>query len=101
MINLTLNMFRNLLRKPATRRYPAEKRPPFEGARGRLDNRIADCVFCGACQKRCPADALTVSRDPKSWTLDPYRCIVCGYCVDVCPKKCLFMAPEHRAPARS
>ena len=97
-MRLLENILKNLRQGPATRQYPFERRDAFPGARGHLQNDIKTCIFCGVCQKRCPADAIVVSKDPKTWVLDPYRCIICGYCVDACPKKCLSMAPEHRPP---
>lgn len=95
MFSLLKNIVRNLTHRPATRRYPFVKREPFAGFRGKLEIRIDECIFCGMCQRRCPANAIAVTKQPKTWTLDPYRCILCGYCVEVCPKKCLFMNPKH------
>lgn len=94
------HVLRDLLKKPATRRYPAEKRSPPPGARGRLAIDLPACIYCGLCAKKCPAQALEVTRqpNPKSWTLDPYRCILCGYCVEICPPKCLRLEPEHFTP---
>ena len=99
MVTMLKNMFRNLVRRPATRLYPFEPYEPVAGARGHLDIEIAKCIFCGVCQKRCPANAIEVVREPKSWTLNPYACIVCNFCVEACPKKCLYMQPRHRPPA--
>jgi formate hydrogenlyase subunit 6/NADH:ubiquinone oxidoreductase subunit I len=96
---LVRNLLRNLVSRPVTRLYPAERRAPIAGTRGALENEIEKCVFCGLCQKRCPAEALAVTRKPNSWTLQPYACILCGYCVEVCPRKCLFFRAEHRAPS--
>jgi formate hydrogenlyase subunit 6/NADH:ubiquinone oxidoreductase subunit I len=96
------NVIGNIKNKPATRLYPAVPRTNFEGARGHLVNDSKTCIYCGICQKRCPSDAITVVREPKTWTLDPYKCIVCGYCLEACPKKCLSMNPSHgRSDARS
>ena len=87
----------NLTHKPATRLYPLESREPFPGSRGHLEIDIDKCTFCSLCAKRCPVDALTVTRTPKkSWTVDHYRCIICGYCTEACPKKCLFLDPSHK-----
>ncbi len=97
-MKLLASLLRNAGRKPATRRYPAEKHLPFAGTRGMLDITVAKCVFCGACQRACPAAAIAVERKTRTWTLDPYRCILCGYCLEVCPTKCLFFAEGHRAP---
>jgi formate hydrogenlyase subunit 6/NADH:ubiquinone oxidoreductase subunit I len=99
MINLLKSIFTRLSHRPDTRRYPFTVREPMVGSRGHIDIEIDKCIFCGACQKRCPANALAVSRDPKSWTLNPYACIVCGYCVEVCPKKCIIMHAKHFTPA--
>lgn len=99
MATLLGNILRTVIRKPATRRYPFERRPAAEGARGRLEMDVAACTFCGLCQRRCPTNAIVVEREPKSWTCDTYACILCGACVDVCPKDCLRFDKEHRPPA--
>jgi formate hydrogenlyase subunit 6/NADH:ubiquinone oxidoreductase subunit I len=91
MVTLLNSIFSKLSSRPDTRRYPFERRAPIAGTRGHIDIEIDQCVYCGACQKRCPANALAVSREPKSWTLNPYACIVCGYCIEVCPKQCIVM----------
>lgn len=98
MIHLLGSIFSKLFSKPDTRRYPAEKRHPLPGTRGHIDIEIEKCIFCGACQKRCPANALEVTRSPKAWTLNRYACIICGYCVEVCPKKCILMQESHFTP---
>jgi formate hydrogenlyase subunit 6/NADH:ubiquinone oxidoreductase subunit I len=95
MLTMLKNIFRNLTSRPATRRYPFVVREPIPGSRSRLEIDPAVCIYCGICARRCPANAIAVSKDPKSWTLDPYRCILCGYCTEVCPKKCLSMNPKH------
>ena len=98
MFNLLANIFKNLGSKPATRRYPYEIREVPAISRGHLDIDIEKCSFCGICQKRCPANAIAVTRDPKSWSVNHYACIICGYCVEACPKKCLFLRSEHFKP---
>jgi ech hydrogenase subunit F len=96
MFTMLKNILQNLTSRPATRLYPFTKREPFSGTRNRLEIDPAVCIYCGICSKRCPAHAITVTKDPaKVWTLDPYRCILCGYCVEVCPKKCLSMSGKH------
>ena len=90
------SIFKNLFGRPATRRYPFVKREPFAGTRGQLQIRVEDCIFCGLCARRCPTDAIEVTKTPrKVWTFNRYRCIVCGYCVDACPKKCLHLNPKY------
>jgi formate hydrogenlyase subunit 6/NADH:ubiquinone oxidoreductase subunit I len=93
-------LLRNLACGPATRRYPAEERRMFPSARGRVESIIENCIFCGICQKRCPADCLVVDKAEKTWSLDPYQCIVCGVCVEVCPTKAIAMRTGFRKPRR-
>jgi formate hydrogenlyase subunit 6/NADH:ubiquinone oxidoreductase subunit I len=58
------------------------------------------CIYCGICAKKCPQDALTVSRAKKNagtgefegenlWSVNAETCILCGICVEACPKKSL------------
>ena len=79
------------LHKPATRRYPFEKREPFPATRGHIAIDVDACILCGLCQKRCPSDAIVVDKPNKSWIIDRLRCVQCNACVEVCPKKCLVM----------
>ena len=100
-MNLLANIFKNLFWPPATRMYPAVKRADFEQARGHVEIDISTCIFCGLCARKCPANALTVEKASKAWTIDPYRCIICSACVDACPKKCLSMNHEQSYPVRN
>ena len=84
----------NLVKGPVTRNYPFEKRPPFPGERGKLVIDPEKCIYCGLCAKKCPSNAITVSRTPKEWRFEKFRCILCGTCVDGCPKKCLKLLPR-------
>ncbi len=92
-------IFRNIVRHsfggPVTRRYPAEVREPFPGERGKLVIEAEKCIYCGICSRKCPANAITVTRKPdQSWQFERFRCILCGYCVEACPKKCLKLVPR-------
>ncbi len=93
MIPMLKTVLRNLVTGPATRLTP---RDPFAGTRGQIDVEISQCIFCGLCQRKCPADALSVNRVARSWTLDPDRCIICGLCADACPKKCIEISCQAR-----
>ena len=87
---------RNLLRKPATRLYPAVVREPFPKFRGELYIDIKECIFCGTCSRKCPSQCIEVDKDAGTWKCDPYACIYCGVCVESCPTKCLHMKDVHR-----
>jgi ech hydrogenase subunit F len=93
------DLFRNLFKGPVTRPYPYQVRDPFPASRGALVVDINRCVFCTLCEKKCPANAITVTRKTKTLVLDPYRCIICAACVEVCPEECLSLDPQHRKPA--
>jgi formate hydrogenlyase subunit 6/NADH:ubiquinone oxidoreductase subunit I len=58
------------------------------------------CIYCGICAKKCPQDALTVSRMKKNaqtgeqegeniWSVNAEACVLCGVCLEACPKKSL------------
>jgi ech hydrogenase subunit F len=97
---LTLPMvrrsLRNLVSRPATRLYPTEVRPRFAGARGTIEFDVETCNFCMLCARRCPAVAITASRDDRYWAIEQLTCIACGVCVEVCNKKSLSMSVDAR-----
>ncbi len=85
-----------LFGKPATRKYPFEKREPYARTRGRIE--MADmkgCILCGLCSTRCPALCIEVDKQAETWTYWPYKCIACDSCVRACPKGVLAMQPDH------
>ena len=88
---------RNLVSRPATRRYPFEVRAPFPGARGTLEFDLDSCVFCNLCARRCPAAAITCVREDKYFAIEQLTCIACGVCVEVCNKNSLHLSIERRA----
>ena len=98
MSSLIIRTLLRIFQRPATRAYPFTAREPFADARGHITMDPDVCVYCGICQKRCPANAILVSRKPNRWTLNPHACIVCGDCVTACPKHCIRMQAAHRKP---
>ena len=97
MARMLPTLLRNVLSRPATRRYPAEEREPFAGARGALANDAEACIFCGLCARKCPSQCLNVDKDSALWAWDPSACVYCGVCVEVCPTHSLSQT-EHRRP---
>lgn len=88
---------RNFFRKAPTRLYPiVPERDAFERSRGRIELEPENCILCGICSKKCPADAITVDRATGKWELNATRCIICGECVISCPKKTIKMTNERR-----
>jgi ech hydrogenase subunit F len=98
LFRLTPYIFRNLFAPKATRRYPRDVRPPFEGARGELVNRIEACTFCRICEVKCPSHCISVDKKNATWTYDPFSCVFCAVCVDACPAKCLSQKLNYLAP---
>ena len=94
-----MEMLGNMFKPPVTTEYPIKPRTPIEGDRGKVVIDITKCIFCGSCQRNCPADAITVNRAKGIWEINPFSCIQCRGCVDNCPKKCLTMDPMYTAPA--
>lgn len=99
MFDMIGNIFSNLFSKPATRKYPFEKREPYDKVRGRIDMDIDTCIFCGICSRKCPSNAITVNRNEKAWEIDPFKCILCSECEEVCPKKCIRMEAQYKTSA--
>lgn len=88
----------SLFKKPATLMYPVVPRKWQERTRGHIAIDINSCIYCGICQKKCPTNAITVSRGDRSWTIERMQCIQCSCCVEVCPKKCLTNENSYTTP---
>jgi formate hydrogenlyase subunit 6/NADH:ubiquinone oxidoreductase subunit I len=97
---MSRTVLRNLFSRPATRLYPRRVKEAHrtEKSRGRIEIDIEACIFCGACAKRCPTDAIIVTKPDREWNIDRLRCCTCNACVEVCPKKCLSMANTYTSP---
>lgn len=91
-------ILKSLFKKPATLMYPVVPREWQERTRGQVGINEADCIACGICQKKCPANAIVVDRKERTWTIERMQCIQCGHCVMACPKKCLVMENQYTTP---
>jgi formate hydrogenlyase subunit 6/NADH:ubiquinone oxidoreductase subunit I len=98
MFKMTPNILRNLAARKSTRRYPREVRETFDRVRGELVNDIRRCVFCGACEVKCPSQCIAVDRKAALWAYDPFACVYCGVCVEICPAKSLYQNTHYREP---
>lgn len=96
---MTKTALRTVLSRPATILYPAQaaKRTPL--TRGHIVFDGSKCISCSICQRKCPAQAIVLNKEAKSWQIDRFRCVMCSSCVDTCPAKCLSMDPVYTAPA--
>ncbi len=98
-VKMSKTVLKSLVKRPYTVKYPLGPRVYHgEVTRGSIAIKIEDCIFCGICQKKCPADALKVVKEDKSWEIDRLRCITCSACVEACPKKCLTMEKDYTKP---
>ena len=98
IFTMTKTVARNLAQGPATRMYPQRERVYTPITRGRIENAIERCIFCGLCARRCPTNAIVVGKEGKEWQIDRLKCCICNLCVEVCPVKCLS-TDNHYAPA--
>ncbi|KUK41339.1 MAG: 4Fe-4S ferredoxin iron-sulfur binding domain protein [Clostridia bacterium 62_21] len=117
---MTGNIIRNLLSRPATRLYPAVKREPPPGSRGRILFFASRCAFCGECERVCPTQAVVLDTEwggdeeglQAVWddddvgggaTLvrfyDPNRCILCNLCIEACLYGALTCENRHITPS--
>ena len=91
-------LLRHLAIKPATERYPAEKREMPKGFRGKLKFFPEKCVGCKLCVQDCPSGAIEIRKiGDKQFEAVIYlgKCIYCAQCVDSCIKKALEATPEY------
>ncbi|OPY37489.1 MAG: F(420)H(2) dehydrogenase subunit I [Methanoregula sp. PtaU1.Bin051] len=95
---MTKTALKSVLSKPATILYPFEPAKKTDLSRGHVVFDGSKCISCGICMKKCPAQAILVTKEAKTWQIDRFRCIVCNSCVDTCPAKCLSMDTQYTAP---
>jgi NADH-quinone oxidoreductase subunit I len=98
-----------------TLQYPTEKWTMPERARGRLFNKIEDCIGCGQCARVCPTNCIHVQTEKRGkdepeifasngtpikmrtyeYDIDLALCCYCALCTFSCPTQCLVMTGEY------
>ncbi len=91
-------VLRSLFKKPATLMYPVIPREYHENTRGHIAIDVDTCILCGICQRRCPANAIEVNRQKKTWMIERMKCVQCSGCVVVCPKDSLSNQNTYTPP---
>lgn len=83
-------ILRQLFKKPATVDYPFTKLQVPKGFRGSPYLDPSTCIVCKACERDCPAEAITITPVNEAekrfkMVIHVDRCIHCAQCVDSCP----------------
>ena len=82
---------------PAENPMPAVKAEEINVPDTHIRIEAEKCLFCGKCEHNCPADAISIDRRSRTWTIDREKCITCGVCADGCPARCLTLADAWEA----
>jgi formate hydrogenlyase subunit 6/NADH:ubiquinone oxidoreductase subunit I len=93
MSRIQFNLFKNLLRKPATVKYPQFKAELPERFRGKPINDRERCISCKLCAKVCPDRAITYDEEIKP-RFFLGLCIYCGRCAEICPVRSITMTKD-------
>ena len=91
------DILRSLFRRPATVKYPFERRAAPPRLRGQLFFDPTRCTGCALCVKDCPASAIeliAVDKANKRFALRYHldRCTFCAQCVESCRFRCLELS---------
>ena len=82
---------------PAPKPSPVKEAAPKAVPDTHIRIEAEKCLFCGKCEHNCPADAISIDRRNRTWTIDREKCITCGVCADGCPARCLTLADAWEA----
>lgn len=94
------DIVRSLFKKPATEKYPLERRSAPARFRGALHYDPEKCIGCQLCIKDCPANAIelvTLDKVNKRFVLRYHadRCTYCNQCVENCRFNCLELSQDE------
>ncbi len=115
-MGIGIEVFKNLLKKPFTKRYPKERVKPPDRYRGKLTVKKKDCTACGLCRMICPTEAITLGMKIKAIksgkitykkvlhpirSINMGRCVSCGLCVEICPVKIISFTNKFELTSKS
>ncbi|MDD1717625.1 MAG: 4Fe-4S binding protein [Methanoregulaceae archaeon] len=100
-------MLRNLMKRPCTTRFPAEKVPVPGAFRGRIIIEEEKCTGCARCARVCASQCITMVPDQreievkgktimrkKRPEVKVYRCIRCGLCEEYCQSGAIHLTTD-------
>jgi formate hydrogenlyase subunit 6/NADH:ubiquinone oxidoreductase subunit I len=94
-MKLLSKFLKELFKKRTTNKYPFEKFPAQKGFRGIHEYNKNKCIFCGICEKVCPAIAIRVFKEKKIWKIDWGKCIFCSRCEENCPTNAIKLSKNY------
>ncbi len=80
---------RDFFKKRVTVEYPFGDPKIQKEYRGKHVHDKNKCIYCGLCAVNCPAFAIKVDKEKRTWVVDLGKCIFCGRCEEVCPTKAI------------
>jgi formate hydrogenlyase subunit 6/NADH:ubiquinone oxidoreductase subunit I len=96
-LGLLGDLWRSLVRRPATERYPFQRRAAPSRLRGPVQFDRTLCTGCRVCVMDCPANAVTLvtlDKASKLFVMEYHvdRCTFFAQCVESCSHPALWMS---------
>lgn len=101
MLSSIAKTIKSLGGKRFTLEYPKERQQLSDNERYMLRLDMPTCISCGACQRICPNETITMvdvytkKGIRKMPEIGIERCLFCGLCEEVCPTKCLTLTKGY------
>lgn len=94
------SVWKNLLKKPFTHKYPYQPAPTSPATRAKLLFDKEKCIHCSLCAQACPTEACQFNKRTKWPSFDRNICIGCALCAKACPKQAIELSNDfHMATA--